>query len=751
MTIKEAAKLYIDKGWAVVPLVPKGKACKDNNWTKLEFTPDMFRDGDNIGIRSVRGLVDIDCDAPEVVILASSFLPQTGTIYGRKNKPYSHWLYRSSFPKPIVYKDTSGSLGKTILIEIRVDHQSMAPPSVHPDGEMVWWEMPPGFQDPTGMSTGRLTVPRPYDEPSEVDPDALRRAVQLLAVAALIGRYYNPPGSRHDWGVSLAGTLKTLNLTLSEAEKVINGAATLSGDAQVADRLRAIHDTYSRPDGPVKGAKSLEELMLTGKQFVSSLRKILIGNEVAGMSNSGLTAVNKLNDKHAIIFQQSGDLVVVTEEKNELGHKTLRFSSLATIKDLYPEPVVVGIGANGRPVTKKLGQAWVDSPTRRFYNGIELAPAGKGHSGFYNLWQGFSVDPKPGDWSLFKEHIDTIICSKDPKLSAYVLSWMASTVQNPDKPGHTAIALRGGQGTGKSTFAKWFGGLFGPHFLHLDNTRQLTGNFNAHLHNAILVFADEAAWPGDKAGLGALRRMVTEDTLTIERKGVDVMTVPNLIHLILASNEDWIVPAAFDERRFAVLDVSGSRQNDREYFKAIDKQLFEDGGLSAMLYDLQKWEMTVDVRNIPKTKALLEQKQISSSPQMKWWFQALFEGSFWNTRHESNKKQFVKEGHIWRDDYRFPRDAMYANYIEVLSDAANYSRSPRGMKTELGMYLSKVLPPPYPGEARPGFYGVPTNAQRSWILPSLDRCRAFYLAKFGVTDEIVWPDQHAPSEDQEHF
>ena len=138
--MQEVAKKYIDKGWQVVPLAKGSKACKDDKWTKLIFKPEDFRKDDNIGIRSVHGLVDIDCDSPEVVAMASAFLPPTGAIYGRPNKPRAHWLYTSTCTKLVAYKDLGSSADKATLIEIRVNHQSMAPPSQHPDGQLLAWE-----------------------------------------------------------------------------------------------------------------------------------------------------------------------------------------------------------------------------------------------------------------------------------------------------------------------------------------------------------------------------------------------------------------------------------------------------------------------------------------------------------------------------------------------------------------------------------------------------------------------------------
>ena len=119
-----------------------------------------------------------------------------------------------------------------------------------------------------------------------------------------------------------------------------------------------------------------------------------------------------------------------------------------------------------------------------------------------------------------------------------------------------AVVLRGGRGAGKGAFARELGRLFGSHFIHLSNARHLLGNFNAHLVDALLVFSDEATWAGDKQGESVLKALVTEPLITVEAKYRNARIVRNVVHLLMASNSDWTVPAGPDERRFFVLDVS---------------------------------------------------------------------------------------------------------------------------------------------------------------------------------------------------
>lgn len=699
------ARHYINEGWQVLP-IPKGeKGPRVNNWQNTVFDESAFQPDDNIGVRlgdPSNGLVDIDLDCKEAIEVAPKLLLATNRIHGRPSKPRSHYWYISPGCKSRQFTDVDKA---SVLVEIRsTGGQTVLPPSVHPSGEVLAWE-----------------VDR---EPNAVDPEGLHNSARLVATAALLARHW-PKTARHATTLLIAGLLATFKLSVQEVSIVIECAATVAGDDEVADRVRAAVDTIRKFEAgqPVGGGPKLVDAL--GPDVVRILRSWYLGTNGS--------KIDELNERHAVVFQQSGDIVIITEDKDCDGRPFLRFSSPETIRNLYPQKVQVGTSPRGAPVMKPLGNVWLESPNRRFYNGIELAPNGKATPGYYNMWRDFAVTPKKGDWNLFQQHIYEVICSRRDDILEYVISWMAKAVQKPGQQANTAIALRGGQGTGKGAFVRGFGALFGVHFIHLDSTRHLTGNFNAHLHNAIMVFADEAAWPGDKAGLGALKRLITEPTLSIERKGMDIFTVPNMIHLMLASNEDWSVPAAIDERRFVVLDVDKSRQQDTQYFAAIEDELYARGGLSAMLYDLMDFNIKIDLRQIPKTEALFAQKQITNSAQRRWWYQILYDGDFWTNEVPGSPGK-----------YRIDRTKMYDNYVQTLDRAGHRVKS---IQTELGQFLKKVMPDPYPQTFRAR--GSDGNWEpREWIFPSLKVCRDFYDNEYGASGLTNWPEDDTQPQDQ---
>src|SRR5262249_4523567 len=248
-----------------------------------------------------------------------------------------------------------------------------------------------------------------------------------------------------------------------------------------------------------------------------------------------------------------------------------------------------------------------DHRDRRQFDGIVYAPNAE-ISDKMNLWTGYRCEPAQGDCDLYLAHLHDNICGSDSDYSQYLLGWMALAVQRPDRQGEVAIVLRGQEGTGKGVFARQFGQLFGAHFKHIINAKHLVGHFNAHLQHCSVLYADEAFFAGDRQHESVLKGLITEETILIEPKGLDSYQVRNCIHLIMSSNSEWVVPAGADARRYFVLDVAPTHMQDAKYFGALVRQM-EAGGRSALLKYLLGLDVSgFDVRAVPQTAALADQK-----------------------------------------------------------------------------------------------------------------------------------------------
>ena len=281
----------------------------------------------------------------------------------------------------------------------------------------------------------------------------------------------------------------------------------------------------------------------------------------------------------------------------------------------------------------EVSRPWFKWKGRRQYlgRGITFEPHGplEVPDDRLNLWRGFGIEPKQGDWSLLRNHIFNIICSGNQTHFDYLIRWAAFTVQHPNEPIGVALAFRGAQGAGKGVVARTLGKIFGKHFAHIADGNQLTGRFNAGLATSCLVFLDEALWAGDKKGEGVLKALITEPRLQLEAKFRDPIMVDNHSHIIVASNNDWFVPAGMGDRRWFILKVADTfaGTDHSEYWKPLYREI-ENGGAEAMFYDLLNMDLsTFDVRAVPPTGAKAQQQAHSLRGTEAWLFDALQEGA----------------------------------------------------------------------------------------------------------------------------
>lgn len=347
--------------------------------------------------------------------------------------------------------------------------------------------------------------------------------------------------------------------------------------------------------------------------------------------------ITRLNKEYAAVVEE-GQFKILRENFDPVFKRNkIDRLSVQSFKDMFRNKKVscsVASKDGSRNVTKSAAEWWLDDERRREYTyGVLFDPSGQVREGWWNLWTGWAIKPKRGDWSLMRSHIREVICGGRPDLEDYVIGWTARMFQTPQHPGDVALVLRGKKGTGKGTLGFWLGRIAGQHGLQVANAKHVTGSFNGHLQDCVFLFADEACFSGDASQVGILNNLITEKVITIEAKHRNAVTAPNMLHVMMASNNDLIVPASGDERRYCVVDVLPIRQKDGSYFGALNDQM-ENGGAAAMLYDLLEMDLTdFDHRVVPETDALRDQKLLNLNDMEQWLFAILSRGWAYRSRH----------------------------------------------------------------------------------------------------------------------
>jgi hypothetical protein len=435
--------------------------------------------------------------------------------------------------------------------------------------------------------------------------------------------------------------------------------------------------------------------------------------------------LEELNRTHAVVENIGGKCRVLEEQLDRrTGRWTLTFQSFECFKNRYMHRrVTAGFDEKGRPVEVPLGKWWLEHKARLQYRAIAFEP-GLDTEGVYNLWRGFAVEAKLGDKHVrFLEHVRENICGGNALHYDYLMSWMARAVQQPATQGEVAIVLRGKKGAGKSSLARVFGALFGRHYWAVSNAHHIVGNFNGHLRDCVVLFGDEAFWAGDRKHESILKALITEDTLVVEKKGVDSEIAPNYIHLLMASNDEWVIPASQDERRYLVLDVLATKLQDKAYFGAMNADL-EAGGLSNLLHELQTRDISeFDHRTAPRTEALQDQKIHSLDSHEEWFYRRLCDGQILGYQEQ------------WED--AVPKAAVLDAYLQYAQRVGS-RRAPASL---FERFLERCCPglETYAASGRVAdLHGDPVVGRVTFAkFPALVRCRAGFDAACG--GPFQWP------------
>lgn len=360
----------------------------------------------------------------------------------------------------------------------------------------------------------------------------------------------------------------------------------------------------------------------------------------------------ELNKTYAIV-QRGSQVLVMREGYNVDGEPTLSYMSTRDFGVRIAHNRVWDAEAE-----KYVGiaHAWLSWDGRREYDDIYFRPDVTDRKRYYNLWRGFRCAPSDiGSCDLILDHILVNICQNNEETYRWVMSWFADIFQNPgNKPG-TALVLRGEMGIGKGALANHIGYLLGHHYCTVANGSQVTGRFNAHLAERIMIFIDESFWSDERSGAGVLRALITEPKQPAEMKGRDLVMIDSFLRIMVAANDAWVVPVGMgDERRFTVLDVGKAAQRNTEYFTAMAEEL-KNGGYEKLLHIFLNYDYEKNSpRNILLTDALLEQKLYSMKDEAKWWYDCVDQGSITQGEDRWPVKQmmvddFYKSYSTWCD------------------------------------------------------------------------------------------------------
>jgi hypothetical protein len=444
-------------------------------------------------------------------------------------------------------------------------------------------------------------------------------------------------------------------------------------------------------------------------------------------------------------------------------------------------------------VTLRASQIWLESSARLCFESIVVKPPCFSHQlrkedlniwtphylskeeaeGFAKSYKFIGTDGKEHSVADFQEHIRTHIAAGDNNLYNYIVNAIAFIIQNPGKKLGTCLVLKGPEGCGKNYLINVLLAIIGRHSSMITaSQKDLTSSFNTSLEGKALFVFNEAS-KIDNEAVGALKSMITDSTMRIERKNVDSYQVDQILNVMILTNtvDIPVVMVTNQSRRFVICDCISPENNtlptgersDTEYWKNLWKFIgkgAEDDiykitpGIKAVADWFYNHKIPADwnTREIPITKGLVDMKFRYFTAASAWWYESLrtmkfacfdkvrqtseFESLMTGTR--LNALSVAEElFSTWStQEILVPENLLWQCFLAWISQSHNrsYEKSNVGSSTlsVFWTHLRKVLEIKH---YQPRIDEKPTNL-RMLLIPALSKCRQRFAKEVpGITFE----------------
>lgn len=258
-----------------------------------------------------------------------------------------------------------------------------------------------------------------------------------------------------------------------------------------------------------------------------------------------------------------------------------------------------------------------------FYR-VNFKPGGPLVSDFgqsYNLYRAPDITEVEGDITWWNEHLEYLF--PDEVYRNHLLNWMAWLMQNLDKKPKHALIIQGEvNGTGKSFIGRVLTRLIHASNVSIVPQNGLSGRFNAWALQCKLILIEELRASDKRAVKEALHDIITEDRISIEKKGVDSMMIDNCFGVMAFTNDDAALDLDNTDRRYLVIRTDRTEAEARAksasgYFNRLFAKLDDPDAMGAILYSLMKRDLKAQnydgQQPAPMTEAKAGMKEASKS------------------------------------------------------------------------------------------------------------------------------------------
>lgn len=293
----------------------------------------------------------------------------------------------------------------------------------------------------------------------------------------------------------------------------------------------------------------------------------------------------------------------------------------------------------------------------------------------------FPNNELPEIYKVFFMHL----VDNDKKSFDYVLNWLAQVVQ-PNKRNFCILTTIGQQGVGKGILGEIMMNLVNIENFSGTSQKAISGTFNKQLLYKLVVYINEI----EVKTISDENRLkgYIDETVEIEAKHVDAMTIQNHANLYISTNNEDALRLTADDRRFSIVNLTKTKMTP-EYWENIS-----NGTSIPDLFAL---------KNIKKLGNFLMNKEVDSKQMVKPLKTLLTE----EIREASLKiwEHWVIHDLCWEK----------AGTEMPLSDVSDLIESKFGSRTRPSTYAMRKLEKVYPNKFSLKRKQLP-NGKREWYI-----------------------------------
>lgn len=234
-------------------------------------------------------------------------------------------------------------------------------------------------------------------------------------------------------------------------------------------------------------------------------------------------------------------------------HRTVEQANLATIRSAFGK----GFDLDARVRLSK----FVYDPFNPFF--LDKDESGIHMFNSYNppSWQAdlffthgkVKVPKSSGMPEKYKRFLAHLVDGDAPSME-YILDWLANAIQGKN---YTILATIGAQGIGKGVLGDIMSGIFQDNFTSTRGPDFFKGRFNSQILNKRMFYINEVEI--SSVAEEERLKLLIENTIEIEKKGVDAQVYPNFASIYISTNNLDAIKLSGDDRRFSIVNLTSTK------------------------------------------------------------------------------------------------------------------------------------------------------------------------------------------------